>query len=369
MTQTKRAPFNADHVGSFLRPERIKDARYQKERGKISAVELRNIEDEEIRKLVEKQKQAGLISITDGDLRRSWWHFDFLEGLAGVEGYEPEEGIQFSGVQTKAYSVRVVDRVDFHNHPMIEDYKFLHSVVGDEHVPKFTIPSPNMLFFRGDINPEIYADEETLLSDLTQAYQKAIKAFYDEGCRYLQMDDTSWAAFFSEEGLNKIKERGQDPDRLRDLFVQAVNQSIAERPEDMVITMHICRGNFRSTYSASGGYEAISETLFNELKVDGLFLEFDDERSGGLEPLQHVKRKDLKIVLGLITSKFPELENKERIKNQLEEAAGYVSKDQLCLSPQCGFASTEEGNNVTEEEQWAKIRHVVEIAEEVWGTR
>ncbi|MCP3027250.1 5-methyltetrahydropteroyltriglutamate--homocysteine S-methyltransferase [Halobacillus sp. A5] len=369
MALTKKAPFTADHVGSFLRPERIKEARIQKEKGKISGVELRNIEDEEIIKLVEKQKQAGLTSITDGDLRRSWWHFDFLEGLVGVEGYEPEEGIQFSGVKTKAHSVRVFDRVDFDSHPMLEDYEFLHSIVGEEHVPKFTIPSPNMLFFRGNIDREVYSNEEVLLEDLTKAYKKAIQAFYDKGCRYLQLDDTSWAVFFSEKGLKQIEERGQEPEKLRSLFVQAINESIADRPEDMVITMHICRGNFRSTYSAEGGYDAISRTLFDELEVDGLFLEYDDDRSGGLEPLKHVKRKDLKVVLGLITSKYPELEDKERVKERIEEAASYVSKDQLCLSPQCGFASTEEGNILTEDEQWAKIRHVVEIEEEVWETQ
>ncbi len=367
MIKTNQAPFKADHVGSLLRPQRIKEARLQKEKGKISAIELRNIEDEEITKLVEKQKKAGLRSITDGDLRRSWWHFDFLEGLKGVEGFKPEEGIQFKGVQTKAHSVRVLDKVDFDQHPMLDDYKFLHSIVGPDHVAKFTIPSPNMLFFRGDINPEIYPDEASLLKDLTQAYQKAIQAFYDEGCRYLQLDDTSWAVFFSEEGRQKIKERGHEPEQLRRLFIQAINHSIAGRPDDMVITMHICRGNFRSTYTASGGYDTIAETLFNELNVDGLFLEYDTERSGGLQPLRQLKRKDLKIVLGFITSKFPELEDKEKIKASLEEAAKLVPKEQLCLSPQCGFASTEEGNIITEEEQWAKLRHVVEIAEEVWN--
>ncbi|WP_082232211.1 5-methyltetrahydropteroyltriglutamate--homocysteine S-methyltransferase [Halobacillus massiliensis] len=367
MIKTEQAPFKADHVGSLLRPNRIKEARNQKEQGEISAEELRKIEDEEIIKLVEKQKQTGLQSITDGDLRRSWWHFDFLEGLKGVEGFTPEEGIKFKGVETKAHSVRVIDKVDFDRHPMLEDFKFLHSVVGPDHVAKFTIPSPNMLVFRGEIDRNVYSDDESLLKDLTKAYRKAIQAFYDEGCRYLQLDDTSWAAFFSEEGRQKIKDRGQEPERLLQLFIQAINESIAEKPEDMVITMHICRGNFRSTYTAAGGYDTISETLFNELNVDGLFLEYDTERSGGLEPLKQVKRDDLKVVLGFVTSKFPELEDKEKIKARLREAAQLVPKEQLCLSPQCGFASTEEGNIITEEEQWAKLRHVVEIADEVWN--
>ncbi|SDZ99993.1 Methionine synthase II (cobalamin-independent) [Thalassobacillus cyri] len=367
-TKTIIAPFRGDHVGSFLRPERLKKARQQRENGEIPAEELTRIEDEEIIKLVEKQKNAGLQSITDGDFRRAWWHFDFLENLVGVEGYEPASGIQFKGVETKPHSVRVVDKVDFSDkHPMIEHYKFLHSLVGENHTPKFTIPSPNMLFFRGNINKEIYENEEELLKDLTKAYQKAIQAFYDAGCRYLQLDDTSWAVFFSEEGQKMIRDRGQEPDKLRQLFVQAINASIADKPDDLIITMHICRGNFRSTYTASGGYDAVSETLFSELNVDGLFLEYDDDRSGGFEPLRYVKRDDLRVVLGLITSKYGELEDKDRIKARIAEAREYVPLDQLCLSPQCGFASTEEGNILSEAEQWAKIRHVIEIADEVWN--
>ncbi|HWO74447.1 MAG TPA: 5-methyltetrahydropteroyltriglutamate--homocysteine S-methyltransferase [Bacillus sp. (in: firmicutes)] len=368
MTETKtvKAPFKADHVGSFLRPERIKQARLQKEKGEISAKQLREIENEEIIKLVEKQKAAGLHSITDGEFRRAYWHFDFLENLVGVEGYEAEKGIQFHGAVTKAHSIRVVGKIDFDGHPMLEDYKFLHSIVGDQHVAKMTIPSPNMLFYRGNIDKEIYPNEELLLADITKAYKKAIQAFYDAGCRYLQLDDTSWAVFLSEQGKQMIRERGQEPEHLKQLFAKAINESIESRPEDMLITMHICRGNFRSTYSATGPYEGAAETIFGELKVDGLFLEYDDDRSGGFEPLRYVKRDDLHIVLGLITSKFAELESVENIKKRIEEASQYVPKSQLCLSPQCGFASTEEGNILTEEEQWAKIRHVIEIAREVW---
>ncbi len=369
LTLTKKtlAPFKGDHVGSLLRPERIKQARISRDNGEISDFELKKIEDEEIIKLVEKQKLAGLQSITDGDLRRAWWHFDFLEGLIGVEGYETDSGIQFEGVETKAHSVRVAGKIDFADHPMIDHYKFLHSIVGGDHTPKFTIPSPNMLLARGDINQTVYSTEEELLKDLTSAYQKAIQTFYEAGCRYLQLDDTSWAGFFSEEGLQKMRNKGQDPDKLRTLFVQAVNDSISERPDDMVITMHICRGNFRSTYLASGDYEAVSDAIFGKLDVDGLFLEFDDERSGSFEPLRRVNRSDLHIVLGLITSKIGKLENKEAVKKRIAEAADYVPYDQLCLSPQCGFASTEEGNLLTEEDQWAKIRHVAEIAKEVWN--
>ncbi|WP_050181041.1 5-methyltetrahydropteroyltriglutamate--homocysteine S-methyltransferase [Domibacillus robiginosus] len=359
------APFYADHVGSFLRPERIKEARLQKESGDITAEQLRSIEDEEIIRLVEKQTEAGLQAVTDGEMRRAWWHFDFLAGLDGVELYETEAGIQFAGVQTRAHGIKVTSKVDFTNHPMIEDYKFLHSIKGDR-VAKFTIPSPNMLFFRGTIDKAVYPDQETLLLDLVAAYQKAIQAFYDAGCRYLQLDDTAWAVFFSEKGKEQIAARGQNPEELLRTFQRAINESIAKKPEDMVITMHICRGNFRSTYTATGGYDAAAEVIFGGLNVDGLFLEFDDERSGGFEPLKYVNRSNLKIVLGLITSKYGDLEDPEAIKARIQEAAKWVPLEQLCLSPQCGFASTEEGNLLTEEAQWEKVRHVVTIAKDVW---
>lgn len=362
---TTKAPFRADHVGSFLRPERIKQARLQKQNGEITAEQLRAIEDEEIIRLVEKQKEVGLQSITDGEFRRAWWHFDFLGGLVGAEFYETEAGLQFNGVTTRAHGVRVLGKIDFDNHPFVEDYKFLHSIAGD-HVAKFTIPSPNMLLYRGKIETDLYTNKTDLANDLITAYQKCIQAFYDAGCRYLQLDDTSWAAFFSEEGCNKIKAQGEDPRELAKMYATVINESIAKKPEDMKITMHICRGNFQSTFTSSGGYENVSDIIFGGLNVDGLFLEFDDERSGGFEPLQHVNRPDLQIVLGLITSKFGELENPDNIKARIKEASQYVSLDQLCLSPQCGFASTEEGNKLTEEQQWDKVRHVINIAKEVW---
>lgn len=360
-----RAPFRADHVGSFLRPERLKKARAQKENGEITAEQLRQIEDEEITRLVEKQKEAGLQSVTDGELRRSWWHFDFLEGFDGVEGYTPEKGLQFSGVETKKRGIKVTDKIKFSDHYMIEHFKFLKRVAGDA-VAKFAIPSPNMLYFRGDFNEGIYNSDEDLMDDLIAAYQGVIQALYDEGLRYLQIDDTSWAIFFSEAGRASMTEKGQDPEKVAALCARAINESIAKRPDDLLVTMHICRGNYQSTYMTSGGYEALSETIFGGLEVDGLFLEFDDERSGGFEPLRHVNRKDLYVVLGLITSKFGELEDKEQIKARIEEASKYVPLEQLCLSPQCGFASTEEGNKLTEEQQWDKVRHVLDIAQDVW---
>lgn len=364
-TTLTKSPFKADHVGSFLRPERLKQARLQKESGEITAEALRKIEDAEIIKLVEKQKEAGLLAVTDGEFRRKWWHFDFLAGFDGVEAYEKDEGLSFKGIQTPAHGIKVTDKIGFSNHYMIEHFKFLHSIAG-ETTAKFTIPSPNMLFFRADFEDGVYNNDEEILADLTTAYQGVIQALYDEGCRYLQIDDTSWASFFSEEGREAMKAKGKDPSKLAQLGARALNESIANRPDDLLVTMHICRGNFRSTYMSSGGYEEVSEKIFGGLDVDGLFLEFDDDRSGGFEPLRHVNRPDLFIVLGLITSKFGELEDPEQIKARIAEASEYVPLNQLCLSPQCGFASTEEGNKLTEEQQWEKVRHVVSIANDVW---
>ncbi|GIN86638.1 hypothetical protein J6TS2_30240 [Heyndrickxia sporothermodurans] len=359
-------PYRADHVGSLLRHERVKKARLQKATGEISSEQLRTIENEEIQRIAKIQKEIGLQAITDGELRRAWWHFDFLENLDGVEGYDSEDGLHFHGITTKAHSVKITEKIDFSNHPMLEDYKFLHSIAGDS-TAKMTIPSPNMLFFRGKIENKSYLqDQEEFLYDLTSTYQKAIQAFYDAGCRYLQLDDTSWSSFFSEEGTKKIKASGQNIEQLHQFAAKAVNESISNRPKDMKITMHICRGNFRSTWKESGGYDAVSEILFDGLNVDGLFLEFDDERSGGFEPLRYVKRSNLQVILGLITSKFGELENPEDIKRRIDEASKYISLNQLGLSPQCGFASTEEGNILTEEQQWDKLRHVIQIAQDVW---
>lgn len=359
------APFRGDHVGSLLRSEKIKLARIQKAAEDITAEELRLIENAEITRIVEKQKEVGLPAVTDGEFRRAWWHFDFLENLEGVEAYKAENGIQFHGTTTKALGIKVTGKLDFNDHPMLEHYKFLHTIAGS-HTAKMTIPSPNMLYFRATIENELYQDEDLLFHDLTQAYQKAIQAFYDAGCRYLQLDDTAWAVFFSEQGHEQIRAKGQDPEQLQQFFAKSINEAIAKRPSDMKITMHICRGNFKSTYTASGGYDAVSETLFDGLHVDGLFLEYDNDRSGGFEPLRYVKRPNLQVVLGLITSKFGELEDPELIKRRIDDAASYVDLGQLCLSPQCGFASTEEGNKLSEEQQWDKLRHVVGIAGEVW---
>ncbi|MFC3884872.1 5-methyltetrahydropteroyltriglutamate--homocysteine S-methyltransferase [Bacillus songklensis] len=363
--QRTEAPFRADQVGSLLRSERIKKARLQKAAGDLTAEQLRLIENEEITRIVEKQKEVGLQAVTDGEFRRAWWHFDFLENLDGVEGYDTESGIQFHQKQTKSHAVKVISKLDFTNHPMLEDYKFLHGVAG-AHTAKMTIPSPSMLHFRGEIETSAYSDKEEFFHDLAHTYKKAIQAFYDAGCRYLQLDDTSWAYLCSEEQKEQIRARGLDPAELSALYAKTINEAVADRPDDLKITMHICRGNFRSTWISSGGYEPVAETLFEGLNIDGFFLEYDSDRAGGFEPLRFVKRPDLQIVLGLVTSKFGELENPEDIKRRIDEASRFVDLNQLGLSPQCGFASTEEGNLLTEEQQWAKLRHVVEIAQDVW---
>ncbi|SFQ32855.1 5-methyltetrahydropteroyltriglutamate--homocysteine S-methyltransferase [Salibacterium halotolerans] len=367
ITSTK-PPFRADHVGSLLRTEPIKDARERFENGDIDKQALRDIEDQEITKIVEKQKEAGIPAVTDGEFRRGWWHYDFLAELDGVEEYEAESGIPFKGVETKARAIRIVGNIDFNEHSMIDDFRFLKSIAGD-HEAKMTIPSPSMLHFRTEFAESAYEDLASFFHDLAQAYKKAIQAFYDEGCRYLQLDDTSWSHFCSENHDAEIFGEGVDPEDIKSWYAKTINDAIADRPDDMTITMHICRGNFRSAWIESGGYERVAETIFQKLNVDGLFLEYDTDRAGGFEPLRFVNRSDLYIVLGLVTSKFGELEDPEDVKKRIDEAAEYVNRDQLCLSPQCGFASTEEGNILSEEEQWEKLRHVKRIADDVWGSK
>ncbi|PLR85806.1 MULTISPECIES: 5-methyltetrahydropteroyltriglutamate--homocysteine S-methyltransferase [Bacillus] len=362
---SEEAPFRADHVGSLLRPDKIKNARLQRAAGEITLERLREVENEEIVRIVNKQKEIGLQAVTDGEFRRAWWHFDFLENLIGVEGHDTDSGIQFHQTQTKSHAIKVTGKLDFGQHPMLEDYRFLQSIA-EMHTTKMTIPSPSMLHFRGEIEKDAYSDDEEFFHDLALTYKKAIQSFYDAGCRYLQLDDTSWAYLCSEEQKEHIRARGLDPDYLAGMYLKTINDAVSARPADMKITMHICRGNFRSTWISSGGYEPVAELLFDRLNIDGFFLEYDTDRAGGFEPLRFVKRPDLKIVLGLITSKFGELENAEEVKRRIEEASRFVDLHQLCLSPQCGFASTEEGNLLTEEQQWAKLRHVVEIAQDVW---
>jgi len=370
--QRTRAPFRADEVGSLLRPPKIKEARARREKGEISADDLRKIEDMEIEKIVHKQASVGLKLATDGEFRRSWWHFDFLSQLTGCEMFHPDEGIQFAGIQTRHEAVRVIGKLDFpDDHPMLAHFKFLKKQCDVANVtPKMTIPSPAVLHFRGgrkSISKEVYPDIEALFEDLARTYRKAVKAFYDAGCRYLQFDDTVWAYLCSQDELNKVRARGEDADNLQQIYARIINYAIAERPADMVITTHVCRGNFRSTWISSGGYEPVAETMLAGTNYDGYFLEYDSERAGGFEPLRYLPKGNKVVVVGVITSKSGVLEKKDDIKRRLEEASKYAPLDQLAVSPQCGFASTEEGNILTEEEQWAKLRLAVDVAQEVWG--
>jgi len=366
--QRAKPPFRADHVGSFLRTAAIKDARAKRETGQIAAGELKAIEDTEIRKIIARQQECGLKLATDGEFRRSWWHFDFLCGLDGVEMKQIEHGIQFAGVQTKAERPDIVGTVGFSGHPMLEHFKFLKD--NTRAMAKMTIPSPTLMHFRfgrASISKALYPDLHELFDDLGNAYAKAVRAFYDAGCRYLQFDDTIWAFLCSEKERAQSRQRGDNPDELPAKYAKMINQALAAKPADMTITTHICRGNFRSTWISEGGYEPVAETLFGSLDYDGFFLEYDTDRAGGFEPLRFVPKGGKQIVLGLVSSKIGALERKDDIKRRIEEATKYVALDQLCVSPQCGFASTEEGNLLSEDEQWAKLRMIVELANEVWG--
>jgi 5-methyltetrahydropteroyltriglutamate--homocysteine methyltransferase len=367
MTRAK-PPFRADHVGSFLRPAALKEARAKREQGETSAAELKAVEDREIENIIAKQEEIGLKLATDGEFRRSWWHFDFLGQLDGVELYEAEQGIQFHGVQTKAQGLRIVGKVGFSNHPMVEHFKFLkaHTTV----TPKMTIPAPPVLHFRlpkDGIDKSVYPDLDGFFHDLGQAYKTAVRAFYDAGCRYLQFDDTVWAYLCSQEELRKARERMSNVDTLQATYASVINSALSAKPADMTITTHVCRGNFRSTWIAEGGYEPVAQALLGKVNYDGYFLEYDTERAGGFEPLRFLPKGNKIVVLGLVTSKSGTLEKKDDIKRRIDEAAKFAPLDQFCLSPQCGFASTEEGNILAENEQWAKLRMIVDLAGEVWG--
>jgi 5-methyltetrahydropteroyltriglutamate--homocysteine methyltransferase len=361
-------PFRADHVGSLLRPAAVKEARAKQAAGAISAAELKAVEDREIERLVAMQEEIGLQLATDGELRRAWWHFDFYGGLDGVELYETSHGIQFAGVATKSQSIRVVRKVGFSGHAQIDHFRFLKSKA--RVAAKMCIPAPGAMHFRQgrqSISRDIYPDLDVYFADVAAAYKKAARAFYDAGCRYLQFDDTAWAMLCSAFEREQSKKRGDDPDTLPARYARMTNTALADKPADLVVTMHSCRGNFRSKWIAEGGYEPVAERMFNDVNIDGYFLEWESERAGGLEPLRYVPKGKKIVVLGLVSSKLAALEKKDDVKRRIDEATKYVALDQLALSPQCGFASTEEGNVLTEEEQWAKLRLVVEIAREVWG--
>ncbi len=366
--QRKKPPFRADHVGSLLRPAALKQARAKREQGEISADGLNQIEDREIEKAIRKQEEIGLQAVTDGEFRRAFWNYDFLGKLDGVEAYLGERKIKFQGAQPRPMMLRVVGKLGaFTGHPMIEHFKFVQSHT--KRTAKMTIPSPSSLHFRygRDAVPEsIYPGMDDFYRDLGNSYRKATRAFAEAGCRYLQLDEVNFTYLCDPKLREVVADRGEDPQALPHIYAGMINTAISDLPDDMAVTMHLCRGNFRSSFVASGGYEPVAEILFNEVNINAYFMEYDTARAGGFEPLRLVPKNKV-VVLGLVTSKRGALESKDEIKRRIDEATNFISPDQLCLSPQCGFASSEEGNMLTEDEQWAKLEMIVELAEEVWG--
>ena len=367
MLRTK-PPFRGDHVGSLLRSAPLREARGRHERGEIGRDALAAIEDEEIVKLIRRQEDIGLKSVTDGEYRRASWQTDFLGALDGVESYHGERKFKFQGPQPRPILLRLKGRLGaFVGHPMIAHFAFL--AAHTRATPKMTIPSPSTLHFRygREAVPEaIYPEMADFYHDLGLVYRKVVGAFAQAGCRYLQLDEVNLAYLCDPALREQVGARGDDPAALPHIYAGMINAAIAGAPADMTTTMHLCRGNFRSSFVASGGYEPIAEMLFNTINVHGYFMEYDSVRAGSFEPLRFVP-KGKTVVLGLVTTKTGELERRDEIIRRIEEAAKFVDIDQLCLSPQCGFASTEEGNTLAEDEQWAKLGMIVEIAEEVWG--
>jgi 5-methyltetrahydropteroyltriglutamate--homocysteine methyltransferase len=369
MSQRTTPPFRADHVGSLLRTAALQQAREKRARGEIAPEAFADIENREVEGVIKKQQAVGLKSITDGEYRRMSWNIDFLERLDNVESYAGERKIKFqtSGPQPRPILLRVIGPLGgYKPHPMIEHFKFLQAHTAG--TAKATIPSPSSLHFRygRDAVPQtLYPAMEDFYRDLGESYRKIVRAFADAGCRYLQFDEVN-LAYLCDPSLRKvISDRGEDPKALPAAYAGMINAAIADIPAGMTITMHLCRGNFRSNFVASGGYEPVAELLFNTINVHGYFMEYDTARAGGFEPLRFVP-KGKTVVLGLVTTKSGALENKDDIKRRIEQATKFIDLDRLCLSPQCGFASSEEGNVLAEDEQWAKLRMIVEIADEVW---
>jgi 5-methyltetrahydropteroyltriglutamate--homocysteine methyltransferase len=367
--QRTRPPFRADHVGSLLRPAALKDARAKRERGEIDAAALTEIEDREIEALIAKQEAIGLESITDGEYRRASWQTDFLRELPGIETFLGDRKLKFQGgAQPKQWVSRVKEKLGrYSGHPQIAHWKFVADHT--RQTAKVTIPSPSALHFRqgrAAVPESVYPDMDDFYRDLGALYSKVVRGFADAGCRYLQLDEVNLAYLCDPSLREHVRARGDDPDTLPMVYADMINAAISDIPPDMTITMHLCRGNFRSNFVASGGYEPVAEILFNTINVHGYFMEYDSERAGGFEPLRFLP-KGKTVVLGLVTSKTGQLESRDTLLRRIDEAAKYAPLDQLALSPQCGFASTEEGNVLAEEEEWAKLRMINEIAGEVWG--
>lgn len=364
----EKIPFRADHVGSLLRPTVIHQARKDFQEGKISAEALHKIETTEIKRIVDKQIEVGLEAVTDGEFRRRFWHTDFLEQLNGVEGYVPEKGYAFKKGETERYDIRVTGKVSFNpNHPFIHDFVEFNEIVAGRAVAKQTIPSPNQLFNQGVRNKAIYPDLDAYADDVIQTYRNVLQAFYEAGCRYLQFDDVYIAGLSAPD--IPFNDGEVTREKLIQLALRVINEVLEDKPQDLYITTHLCRGNYRSDWAFSGSYDLIAPTLFAKENVDGFFLEYDDERSGDFHPLSYIPKGGPRVVLGLVTSKIGELEDKEVIKARIKEATENIPLDQLCLSPQCGFASTHHGNELTEDQQWEKLRYIVELSKEFWGTK
>jgi 5-methyltetrahydropteroyltriglutamate--homocysteine methyltransferase len=365
-------PFRADHVGSLLRPEGLLAAREDFAAGHLEAADLRAIEDTAIEAAVAMQRDAGLQTATDGEFRRASWHMDFIYQLGGVSKARGNLAVKFrnaeGSIEFTPAALHVGSKIRLDYTIFADDFQFLQSVAGDA-TPKLTIPSPNMVHYRGGpaaVDHDVYPDMEEFWSDLAAAYADEVQRLAELGCTYLQLDDTSLAYLNDPAQRAEIAGRGEDAEHLHLRYIRQVNSAIAGRPEGMRVTTHMCRGNFRSSWAAEGGYDFVAEALFSELGVDGFFLEYDDERSGGFEPLRFVPAGK-KVVLGLVTTKSGTLEDPDVLKRRIDEAAMYVPLDQLCLSPQCGFSSTVEGNVLTQEEQAAKLRLIVDVARDVWG--
>jgi 5-methyltetrahydropteroyltriglutamate--homocysteine methyltransferase len=365
-------PFRADHVGSLLRPPRLLTARDEFAAGIIDAAQLREVEDEAIRTVVAMQEDIGLQAATDGEFRRASWHMDFIYQLGGISQAPGNLAVRFEGpsgtIEYTPAALRVDGPIRIEDTIFEDAFRFLQAQATTA-LPKLTIPSPNMVHYRGGpaaLDPAVYPEIEQFWSDLAAAYADEIARLAKLGCRYLQLDDTSLAYLNDPAQRAEIAERGEDAEHLHHRYIRQVNDAIAGRPPELAVTTHMCRGNFRSSWAAQGGYDFVAEALFSELAVDGFFLEFDDERSGGFAPLRFVPKGKM-VVLGLVTTKRGELESKDVLKRRIDEAARYVPLDQLCLSPQCGFSSTVEGNALSLEEEVAKLRLVVETAREVWG--
>jgi methionine synthase II (cobalamin-independent) len=370
MTHILKPPFRADHVGSLLRPERVKQARRAHFIDhEITAKELRDCEDVQILHLLKMQQDVGLKAVTDGEARRSFWHYDFMGGLTGLDLVEREEGVEFDGKRLRPIFPTITAPLDFPaDHPMLDHFRYVadHTSV----VPKISIPGPSACHFRtaaSDIAPKEYADPEVLFADITATYRKAVAAFYAAGCRYLQMDDIFFAYLCDPRHRAEKAAAGFDPDWLINRYARMMAEAIKDRPDDMLIAMHMCRGNFRSTHAASGAYDAVADVVFNQTGVDVFFMEYDSDRAGGLEPLRFLAKGHQRVMAGFITTKSGELETLDDLRRKFDAAAQYADLDQLGIAPQCGFASTEEGNEVTYDDQRRKLELVVKCAETIWG--